>query len=55
MPLLVDGPIAESVRSGDTTNVIALSGVPGNPGWTDDLCVISKFYGRHLSKSISTS
>ena len=51
MPIWVDGcsvmrsPIAESGRSGDTTNIIALSRVPGNPGWTDDPCVVVNFMG----------
>ena len=61
MPIWVDGrwvmrsPITEYGRSGDTTNIIALSRVPDNPGWTDDPCVISNFYGRYRSKSISNS
>ena len=48
-------PIAESGRSGNTTNIIALSRVPSNPGWTDGPCVISNFYGRYQSKSVSDS
>ena len=40
-PISVDGwcvmmsPIVEYGRSGDITNIIALSRVQGNPGWTD--------------------
>ena len=51
MPIWVDGcsvmrlPIAESGRSGDTTNIIVFSRVPGNPGWTDDPCVVVNFMG----------
>ena len=48
-------PIAESGRSGDTTNIKALSRIPANPGQTDDPCVISNFYGRYRLKSISNS
>ena len=39
-------PIPESGRSGDTTNIITYSRVPGNPGWTDEPCIISNFYGH---------
>lgn len=40
----------ESSRSDDTTNIIAISRVPGNPEWTDDPCVIANFYGKYQSK-----
>ena len=39
-------PILESGRSGDTTNIITYSRVPGNPGWTDELYIIPNFYGH---------
>ena len=34
-------------RSGNTTNITALSRVHGNLAWTDDQNVIFKFYGRY--------
>ena len=48
-------PVMESGRSGGTTNIIALSRVPGNPVWADDPCVITNLYRRYQSKSISNS
>ena len=61
MPIRVDGycvmrsPIAKSGRIGDTTNITALSKVLGNPGWTGEPCIISNFYGRYRSKTISNT
>ena len=61
MPIWIDGycvmrsPIAKSDRIGDTANITALPRVPGNPGWTDEPCIISNFYGRYRSKAISNS
>ena len=60
MPIWIDGycvmrsPIAKSDRIGDTTNITALSRVPGNPGWTDKPCIISNFYGRYDQKQSQT-
>ena len=38
-------PIAKSGRSGNTTDIIALSRVLGNPGWTDDMFQFQIFMG----------